>query len=139
MQYIEIKGAREHNLKNVNLRLPHYRIIVFTGISGSGKSTLVYDTIYKEGQRRFIESLSPYARQFLGEMANPKSIISKDSPRPFALIKNAVALARVPLWALSLRFTTPASPLCQAWRTTLSGLSDKSGQSDHRPYYPLCA
>ena len=70
--YIEIEGAREHNLKNVHLRVPHYALTVFTGISGSGKSSLAYDTLYKEGQRRFIESLSPYARQFLGQMEKPK-------------------------------------------------------------------
>lgn len=70
--YIEIEGAREHNLKNVHLKVPHYALTVFTGISGSGKSSLAYDTLYKEGQRRFIESLSPYARQFLGQMEKPK-------------------------------------------------------------------
>jgi len=65
---ITIKGARVHNLKNINLELPKNKIIVFTGVSGSGKSSLAFDTIFAEGQRRYIESLSPYARQFLGEM-----------------------------------------------------------------------
>ncbi len=63
---IIIKGAREHNLKNVNLRIPRDKFIVFTGVSGSGKSSLAFDTIYAEGQRRYVESLSSYARQFLG-------------------------------------------------------------------------
>jgi len=66
-----IRGAREHNLKNINLRLPRNKFIVFTGISGSGKSTLAFDTIFAEGQRRYLESLSSYARQFLGQMDKP--------------------------------------------------------------------
>jgi excinuclease ABC subunit A len=66
-----IRGAREHNLKNVNLELPRDSLIVFTGISGSGKSSLAFDTIYAEGQRRYVESLSAYARQFLGQMDKP--------------------------------------------------------------------
>jgi excinuclease ABC subunit A len=68
---IVIKGAREHNLKNVSLQLPRERLIVFTGLSGSGKSSLAFDTIYAEGQRRYVESLSAYARQFLGQMEKP--------------------------------------------------------------------
>ena len=68
---IIIKGAREHNLKNVNLELPRDRLIVLTGLSGSGKSSLAFDTIYAEGQRRYVESLSSYARQFLGQMDKP--------------------------------------------------------------------
>ena len=66
-----IKGAREHNLKDVSLDLPRDRLIVFTGLSGSGKSSLAFDTIYAEGQRRYVESLSAYARQFLGQMDKP--------------------------------------------------------------------
>src|SRR5213594_2460135 len=66
-----IHGAREHNLKNVHLELPRDKLIVFTGISGSGKSSLAFDTIYAEGQRRYVESLSSYARQFLGQMEKP--------------------------------------------------------------------
>lgn len=68
---IVIKGAREHNLKNVDLELPRDKFIVFTGLSGSGKSSLAFDTIYAEGQRRYVESLSSYARQFLGQMEKP--------------------------------------------------------------------
>ena len=68
---IIIKGAREHNLKNISLELPRDRLIVFTGLSGSGKSSLAFDTIYAEGQRRYVESLSAYARQFLGQMEKP--------------------------------------------------------------------
>ncbi len=68
---IVIKGAREHNLKNINLELPRNKMIVFTGLSGSGKSSLAFDTIFAEGQRRYIESLSAYARQFLGRLDKP--------------------------------------------------------------------
>ena len=66
-----IKGAREHNLKNIDLTLPRNKLIVFTGLSGSGKSSLAFDTIYAEGQRRYVESLSSYARLFLGQMEKP--------------------------------------------------------------------
>ena len=66
-----VKGAREHNLKNVDIEIPRDKLIVFTGISGSGKSSLAFDTIYAEGQRRYVESLSSYARQFLGQMDKP--------------------------------------------------------------------
>ncbi len=70
-EFIEIRGAREHNLKNVNLSIPREKLIVITGLSGSGKSSLAFDTIYAEGQRRYVESLSSYARQFLGIMEKP--------------------------------------------------------------------
>src|SRR5436190_324251 len=68
---IAIKGAREHNLKNINLEIPRDKLVVFTGLSGSGKSSLAFDTIFAEGQRRYIESLSAYARQFLGKFDKP--------------------------------------------------------------------
>src|SRR3989442_925011 len=68
---ITIRGAREHNLKNVTLSIPRDKLVVFTGLSGSGKSSLAFDTIYAEGQRRYVESLSAYARQFLGQMEKP--------------------------------------------------------------------
>ena len=70
-KYIRIQGAREHNLKNVSVDIPRDSLIVFTGLSGSGKSSLAFDTIYAEGQRRYVESLSAYARQFLGLMEKP--------------------------------------------------------------------
>ncbi len=69
--FIEVKGAREHNLKNIDVRLPRNKLVVITGLSGSGKSSLAFDTIYAEGQRRYVESLSSYARQFLGLMEKP--------------------------------------------------------------------
>src|SRR5215470_188061 len=69
--FLVIRGAREHNLRNVDLDLPRNRLIVFTGVSGSGKSSLAFDTLYAEGQRRYVESLSSYARQFLGQLQKP--------------------------------------------------------------------
>ena len=68
---IIVRGARENNLKNVDLEIPRDKMVVFTGLSGSGKSSLAFDTIYAEGQRRYVESLSSYARQFLGQMDKP--------------------------------------------------------------------
>ncbi|HHV97708.1 MAG TPA: excinuclease ABC subunit UvrA [Clostridiaceae bacterium] len=70
-EYIYIKGAREHNLKNIDIKIPRNKLVVITGLSGSGKSSLAFDTIYAEGQRRYVESLSSYARQFLGQMEKP--------------------------------------------------------------------
>src|SRR5205085_12135723 len=71
MDLIRIRGARTHNLKNLSLDLPRHRLIVITGLSGSGKSSLAFDTLYAEGQRRYVESLSAYARQFLEQMEKP--------------------------------------------------------------------
>ena len=70
-EYIEVYGAREHNLKNIDIRIPKNKLVVFTGVSGSGKSSLAFDTIYNEGQRRYMESFSAYARQFIGDMERP--------------------------------------------------------------------
>ena len=71
-KYIFIKGARVHNLKNIDVAIPRNKIVVITGLSGSGKSSLAFDTLYAEGQRRYVESLSAYARQFLGRMSKPE-------------------------------------------------------------------
>ena len=71
LDFIRIRGARTHNLKNIDLDLPREKLIVITGLSGSGKSSLAFDTIYAEGQRRYVESLSAYARQFLSVMEKP--------------------------------------------------------------------
>ena len=69
--FIDIKGAREHNLKNIDVKIPRDKLVVITGLSGSGKSSLAFDTIYAEGQRRYMESLNSYARMFLGSMDKP--------------------------------------------------------------------
>src|SRR5687767_14303579 len=69
--FIEIYGARVHNLKNIDLKIPRNKLVVFTGLSGSGKSSLAFDTIYAEGQRRYVETLSSYARTFLGTLERP--------------------------------------------------------------------
>ncbi|PSQ85614.1 MAG: hypothetical protein BRD40_00205, partial [Bacteroidetes bacterium QS_1_65_9] len=71
LDHIQIRGAREHNLKNLDLDLPRDELVVVTGLSGSGKSSLAFDTVYAQGQRRYMESLSAYARQFLGQMERP--------------------------------------------------------------------
>src|SRR5881296_3838623 len=71
-KFILIKGARVHNLKNIDVAIPRNKLVVITGLSGSGKSSLAFDTLYAEGQRRYVESLSSYARQFLGQMEKPK-------------------------------------------------------------------
>jgi excinuclease ABC subunit A len=69
---ILIRGAKEHNLKNIDVRLPRFKLVVITGVSGSGKSSLAFNTLYAEGQRRYVESLSAYARQFIAQMEKPK-------------------------------------------------------------------
>ena len=95
---ITIKGAREHNLKNVNLVLPRNKLIVMTGLSGSGKSSLAFDTIFADGQRRYMESLSSYARMFLGQMEKPDVDEITACPRPSPSTRKQQATTRVPRW-----------------------------------------
>src|SRR5210317_1625705 len=84
-QYIQIKGAKVHNLKNINLNITRDTFIVITGVSGSGKSSLAFDTIYAEGQRRYVESLSSYARQFLGKINKPDVEFIRGIPPAIAI------------------------------------------------------
>src|SRR5262245_66494129 len=82
-----IRGAREHNLKDISVDLPRDSMIVFTGLSGSGKSSLAFDTIFAEGQRRYVEALSAYARQFLGQMDKPDVDLIRDLPPPVSIVQ----------------------------------------------------
>ena len=82
---IIIKGARVNNLKNIDVEIPRNKLVVITGLSGSGKSSLAFDTLYAEGQRRYVESLSSYARQFLGRMSKLNAISSKGFHLPLPL------------------------------------------------------
>ena len=95
-QLIKIRGANENNLKHVDVDIPRNQFVVLTGLSGSGKSSLAFDTIYAEGQRRYMESLSSYARQFLGQMWRR----SKGCRRQFPLIRNPRTGIHVPRWGL---------------------------------------
>ena len=88
---IEIKGARVNNLKNISIRIPRNQLIVIAGLSGSGKSSLAFDTLYAEGQRRYVESLSAYARQFLGRMSKPECDFIKGLPPAIAIEQRVIA------------------------------------------------
>ena len=90
-KYIDIKGARVNNLKNVSLKIPRNQLIVITGVSGSGKSSLAFDTIYAEGQRRYVESLSSYARQYLGKMCKPECDMIKGLPPAIAIEQKVIS------------------------------------------------
>ena len=89
--YIEVKGAKVNNLKNISVCIPHNRLVVVTGVSGSGKSSLAFDTLYAEGQRRYVESLSSYARQFMGRMAKPEVDFIEGLPPAIAIEQRVVA------------------------------------------------
>ena len=91
MEYIDIRGVRVNNLKNISLKIPRDKFIVLAGVSGSGKSSLAFDTLYAEGQRRYIESLSSYARQFLGRMGKPEYDFIKGLPPAIAIEQKVIA------------------------------------------------
>ncbi len=111
---IVIHGAREHNLKNVDVTIPRDKLIVMTGLSGSGKSSLAFDTIFADGQRRYMESLSSYARQFLGQMEKPdvdsieglSPAISIDQKLPAKT--RALPSAQLPRYTITCDFSTRA-------------------------------
>src|SRR5262245_47896086 len=120
---IVVRGAREHNLKNIDVELPRNKLVVVTGLSGSGKSSLAFDTIYAEGQRRYVESLSSYARQFLGLMEKPEvdqidglspaiSIDQKSTSRnPRSTVATVTEIYDY-LRLLFARIGTPHCPVC---------------------------
>mgnify|MGYP001303418366 CR=1 FL=1 len=101
-----VRGAREHNLCGVDLDLPRDKLVVFTGISGSGKSSLAFDTIYAEGQRRYVESLSAYARQFIGQMDKPDVDFIEGLSPAISIDQKAQAVIRDRPLGQSLRFMT---------------------------------
>ena len=101
-----IEGARQHNLKNINLEIPRNTLTVITGLSGSGKSSLAFDTIYAEGQRRYVESLAAYARQFLGLMNKPDVDRIEGLSPAISIDQKAGSRNPRPPWPLSRKFMT---------------------------------
>lgn len=93
-----IRGARQHNLKNISLEIPREKLVVITGLSGSGKSSLAFDTIYAEGQRRYVESLSSYARQFLGQMDKPDVDYIEGLSPAISIDQKTAGAIPVPRW-----------------------------------------
>lgn len=106
MDKIEVRGARTHNLKDINLTIPRDKLTVITGLSGSGKSSLAFDTLYAEGQRRYVESLSAYARQFLSLMEKPDVDHIEVYHRRFLLNKNRHLITLAQPSVPSPKFTT---------------------------------
>jgi excinuclease ABC subunit A len=116
-----VRGAREHNLKNVSIELPRDSLVVFTGLSGSGKSSLAFDTIFAEGQRRYVESLSAYARQFLGQMDKPDvDFIEGLSPAVSIDQKSTNRNPRSTVGTITEVYDYFTSALCPCRNTTLS-------------------
>ena len=115
---LRIIGAREHNLKNINIEIPRDKLVVLTGISGSGKSSLAFDTIFAEGQRRYVESLSSYARQFLGQMNKPDVDSSTAFPRQ-AIDRNRLKQSPFHGWDGHGDFRLPAFTLCAGGGSSL--------------------
>jgi hypothetical protein len=133
MEKLIIKGAREHNLKNIDLELPRDKLIVISGLSGSGKSSLAFDTIFAEGQRRYVESLSAYARQFLGRMDKPDVDYRGAFPRYFHRAENHAQESPVDgrHGYRDIRLSPP--PLCQDRDTPLSFLRQGDQGTERRP------
>lgn len=102
---IIVRGAKEHNLKNVNVEIPRNKLVVITGLSGSGKSSLAFDTIYAEGQRRYVESLSSYARMFLGQMDKPNVESIEGLSPAISIDQKTTSKIHALLWALLPKFT----------------------------------
>jgi excinuclease ABC subunit A len=129
MEYIRVRGARTHNLKNVNLDIPRNQLVVITGLSGSGKSSLAFDTLYAEGQRRYVESLSAYARQFLQLMEKPDvDLIEGLSP---AISIEQKATSHNPLHGRHRHGNSrlPAAAFCKSRRSVLPEPSGDQARS----------
>ncbi len=131
---IRIRGARTHNLKNLNLDLPRNTLIVITGLSGSGKSSLAFDTIYAEGQRRYVESLSAYARQFLSVMEKPDlDQIEGLSPAISIEQKSTSHNPRSTVGTITENLRLFASAVCTCRTTALPGPSLPAGSTNSEP------
>ena len=121
LDHILIRGAREHNLKSIEVKIPKRKLVVLTGVSGSGKSSLAFDTLYAEGQRRYVESLSAYARQFLGQMEKPKYDTIRGLS-PTISIEQKTTCAESPFHGRHNHGNCrlPESVVCQGGQTALS-------------------
>ena len=106
MDTIQVRGARTHNLKNIDLDIPRDKLVVITGLSGSGKSSLAFDTLYAEGQRRYVESLSTYARQFLSMMEKPDIDHIEGLSPAISIEQKSTSQIRAQLWELLPKSTT---------------------------------
>ena len=121
LKKIVVKGAKEHNLKNVSLEIPKEKLVVITGLSGSGKSSLAFDTIYAEGQRRYVESLSSYARQFLDKMKKPNvDFIEGLSPAISIEQKNTSKNPRSTVATVTEIYDYMRVFICKSWDTLFS-------------------
>lgn len=137
---ITVQGARAHNLKDVNVQIPKNKLVVMTGLSGSGKSSLAFDTIYAEGQRRYVESLSAYARQFLGQMDKPdvdaieglSPAISIDQKTTSRNPRSTVGTVTEIYDYLRLLYcTSRETDLSATWRGNQCPIRRTNGQSSH--------
>ena len=134
MDNIVVRGARTHNLKNIDLTIPRDKLVVITGISGSGKSSLAFDTLYAEGQRRYVESLSTYARQFLSMMDKPDmDQISGLSPAISIEQKSTSHNPRSTVGTITEIYDYLRSVVCQGGRSLLPGSSQKAGSTNRQP------